>query len=169
MYREGIRVILSLNCRLWLCSRTIFLVSISCGFPFPHYRFAVCGVDCRFRFLQFSSWACFFTLTCCINLVPIRTHIFLQIHVPWLSPSKQENPQMDFFSSFQIFSASHRRPQLDDFDFPHLRMAKKSIFKLQPEVASTPFSGLWGWWASKHWEPVLSQANLRLLRVWEIM
>lgn len=27
---------------------------------------------------------------------------------------------------------SHRRPRLNDFDFPHLRVTKKSLFKLQP-------------------------------------
>lgn len=112
------------------------VVSESCGSPFPHYRSAACGVVSLFRFLRFGLRACFFTLTYCIHQTQIRSHDFLRILVLLTFPRVGKPWNFLFLSS--VFSASHRRPQLDDFDFPHLRMAKKSIFKLQPEVLLTP-------------------------------
>lgn len=54
---------------------------------------------------------------------------------PPLSSAESERiPPGDLnFPLSQISSLpSHRRPGLNDFDFPHLRRTKKSILKLQP-------------------------------------
>lgn len=116
-----------LKCNLRSCSRPS-LSGYSMRFGIPTLQSTACGVACMFRFLQINCE--------CLTLYCDRVK---QSHVnkrSWLSTDlwPQSPPRLKVrqflqdlnFPLSQILNySSHRRPRLSDFDFPHLRVAKK--------------------------------------------